>query len=263
MTDHPAPYGAPPAARHEDLHAGSGAPWPPGEAVPQFAQPFPTAPAPVTDLPDAPPPVRPGQAAPPQPGPQPGNVAGEPEPPVDEQEVILPSGEVITLTSGMQVRIKPLRTMELLALLNIGISGVGSRLGDLALDPDAPANVFVARFAGLLLTGLGSAGEETGAFLRMVCEPAAKVSTFRPDKAQRLRNAAREEALDDALSTIDGAGRRQINPHPDDTISIIEKVAEMNAGDLQQWGKRLAGIWRLAQRTGRIPASPPSPVYPS
>lgn len=235
-------------------------PYAPGLAEPQFGQPFPAGPPPVTGLGDPPAPVRAGEphhswpqphpAAPDQGPPPPPPPAAEP---VDEQDVILPAGELLTLTSGLKVRIKPLRTRELLALVNIGVAGVGPRLGDLALDPDADTDVFVARFAGLILAGLGSAGDEACAFLRMVCEPDGKVSTFRPDRAQRARNQALDAQLDAELH----------NPHPDDTISIIERVTDMNAGDLQAWGKRLAGIWKLAQRTGQIPASRTSTGYPS
>lgn len=165
-----------------------------------------------------------------------------------DQDTILGRTALLTLTTGMQVRVKPLATRELLALLNIGVAGIGPRLGDLNLDPDEATETFVAKFAGLILSGLGAAADEAMAFLRMVIEPAGKVVTFRPDKAQRLRNAALDDELDRVMS----------NPHPDDTISIIEHVATMNAGDLQAWGKRLAGIFKLAQRTGRIPASPTS-----
>ncbi len=218
--------------------------------VPGGGWPPPGFPTDAAGLRDAPPSVRPGQH---EQGPTPTPAPAVAYDPAAELEAILPRGDVITLDNGMRVRIKPLRTMELLAVVDIALSGLGPRLGDLSLDPDEPVEQFVAKFAGLLISSLGGSRAEAVAFLRMVCEPADKVSQFRPDRAQRDRNAALDRALDDELA----------NPHPDDTISILEKVAEMNGGDLHAWGKRLAGIWKLAQRTGKIPASPTSAVYPS
>lgn len=264
-----------------DRQGGGG--WPPDPEQPggdasfagpdgrvSFPRPFP-APAPAVSgyLPEGPPSVRPGQPSPPPADPPPptpgaGNVAddpfdlGDPAGPRDaaaataaaDQATIMPISELLTLVSGFKVRVKPLRTRELLAIVNIGIGGIGPRMGDLTLDPDEPTEVFLAKFAGLMLSGLGAAGEEATAFLRMVCEPGDKVSTFNPDRAQKLRNKALDDALDRELH----------NPHPDDTLSILEVVVAMNGGDLQAWGKRLAGMVRLARRTGQIPASRTSPA---
>lgn len=181
-----------------------------------------------------------------------GNAADQPDvgQPAGTEDVatILPQPDLITLVSGRQVRIRKLKTRELLALVGIAVSGLGGQLAGLRMDPDEPPAAFVAKFAGLTLAAAFTpeGSNQVMAFIRMVCEPAGKVTLGRIDKAVKARNDALDTALNAELE----------NPEPDDTITIIEAVARNNAGDLQSWGKRLAGIWTLAQKTGQIPASP-------
>lgn len=175
----------------------------------------------------------------------------EPEPAAGtaEHDAVLGTPVLLTLASGTRVRLRPLKSRELFALVGIAISGIGTNLGEVfRLDPDAPTQVFMARFVGLLISALPDEADRTFAFLRMVVQPEQLVVDGRIDKAVKARNDALNAALDAELS----------NPDPLDTITIIEAIAANNAGDLQAWGKRLAGIWKVAQRTGQIPASPQS-----
>lgn len=183
----------------------------------------------------------------------------DPEPPVgqvsaaaagadaEELATILAQPDLITLVSGRQVRVKPLKTRALLSLVGIAVGGVGPKLFDLdlKLDPDEDETVFAAKFAGLLISSALTSHDETLAFLRLVCEPVGLVTEGKIDKAVKARNQALTAALDAELE----------DPDPDDTISIIESIARNDGGSMQKWGKRLAGIWRLAERTGQIPAS--------
>jgi hypothetical protein len=163
---------------------------------------------------------------------------------------IRPAPDMITLVSGRQVLVRKLKTRELLALVGIAAGGLGGQLGNLKLSADEPLGAFAAKFAGLLIAAAFTpeGADQVIAFLRMVCQPVGLITEGRIDKAVKARNDQLQAALDAELE----------NPDPDDTITIVEAIARGNAGDLQSWGKRLAGIWTLAQRTGQIPASPTS-----
>lgn len=227
----------------DGLHAPAapGAQTPPPPPPPDFATGMPAAaeaPAP------GPHPTVGGPA--PHPGTQP---AGAPVAGAEEISAIIPEPDVIELTTGTRVRVRKMRTRETVALLNIGLAGIGPSITDLRLSADDPMPVLTAKFVGLILSALPHATDEAMAFLRVVCEPVALV---RPevDRAQKMRNKAAIEALDAELD----------NPDVLDTIAIIEAVATLNAGDMEAWGKRIAGALNFAKKTGQIPAFLTSPA---
>ena len=162
----------------------------------------------------------------------------------DDLATLLPRTAELTLSDGTRVLVKKLKSRELLALLGIGLTGVGTRLFELKLDPAEAPGTFLAKFAGLIISALPAAPDEAFAFLRMCVEPVGMVTEGQIDKAVKARNKARKEHLDRLLD----------NPEPDDLITIVEAVSNYNAADLATWGKRLAGIWNLGKRTGQIPA---------
>lgn len=214
--------------------------------------PFPAAPWPYPPAADA---------AANSPAPQPEPAAPEPAVPAaatdmpaadlgTELGVLAPKPTVITLTSGTRVRIKKLKTRGLLSLLAVGLVGIGSQLSSLQLDPDDDPGMFMGKFLGLVVAALPHAQDEVIDFLRTVCEPDAKVTGFKIGKEQRQANQELDAALTAELE----------DPEPDDTFTIIETIIVNNAGDLQTWGKRLAGVYRLARKTGQTPPSPTSPV---
>ncbi len=185
---------------------------------------------------------------------QPGSAADAAEQPGpasldDELATLLPRPDLITLVDGTRCTVKKLKTRELLSLMGIAIGGVGPKMFDLKLNPEDSPGAFVAKFAGLIISAFPYAQDETMAFLRQCVDPAGLVTEGRTDKAVKARNDALTKHLDALLA----------NPEPDDTITIIEALARKNAGDVQTWGKRLAGIWKLAKATGQIPASLQSP----
>ena len=162
-----------------------------------------------------------------------------------ELGALLPPPEQLTLASGTVVRLRPLKTLEMLMLMDIITSGIGSRLGELHLDPDEPDRVFAARFGALLLSALPGKGPQMVAFLRAMVEPDGKVTAGRVDKATGARNDELDAALDAELA----------NPDPVDTITLVDAIARREAPQLQALGKHLARLWANAARTGLIPAS--------
>lgn len=227
-------------------------------SYPSFTAPDPvgTPARPVTGLPGTvdpitPTPPPPGFTPPPQP-PPPGFDPPPAQPDVDplvEQAVLMGRPETVTLVSGRRVRVNPLRTRELLKLINIVLGGVGHNLGQLGLNADTDAEVFMWQFAGMAFTAMLANDNEAIALIRMVCEPEGKISGRYLDRAVKDRNKALDEELDEELR----------NPHPDDAITIVECLARNNSDDMRAWGKRLAGMWRILSRS-KSPASPTSPA---
>ncbi len=160
-----------------------------------------------------------------------------------DQDTVLGVGRTFTLKGGMTVTLRPLMTRELFALLRVVTAGIGPQIAAQRLNPDEDEDVFLAKFAGMVLMSLPNAEDEVMAFLRQVVTPTAVITDGRLDKAIETRNARLVRDLDVLL----------YNPDPDDTITIIEQLAAAEAGNVRALGKRLAGIFRLAQRTGLIP----------
>lgn len=165
-----------------------------------------------------------------------------------DHNAIFGQPDVITLTSGTQVRIRRMRLFELMALLDIAIGGLGDNLHRLRPSADESTGMYVAKFAGLLIAAMPKAREETQAFLRMVCEPVGKVTVGRIDNAVRDRNRALDATLDAELA----------NPHPRDAIEIIKTIARNDGADLQELGKELVEVVMMAITSGQIPSSPTS-----
>jgi hypothetical protein len=167
---------------------------------------------------------------------------------------ILGTAEVFKLESGMAVRLRPLASLEIFALLGIITAGLGPAMAQMRLDPDEEERTFIARMVGMTISALPNAGKEAVAFLRMMVEPADLVRAA-PGARLHPQDKARNDKLRGELDEL------MVNPDPMDMISIIEAIWYTNAGDLQALGKRLAAMVRLSQGSnGRPPATGPTPV---
>lgn len=173
--------------------------------------------------PDEPPSVRPGEAG-----------ADTELPPILGD----PAG--FALASGRRVRLRPLATLELFALVRVVTTGLGPAITELNIDPDEPDRIFAARMAGLTLSALPNAGHEAVAFLRSMVEPVGLAKGINIHKADRQRNQALQAELEAEM----------VNPDPMDTIEIVERIWQRDAGNLQALGKRLAASWRLMASKG-------------
>lgn len=190
----------------------------------------------------------------PPPAPQlPAEVAQEQATAAADQDAAMPQSVPLTLKYGARVLVRPLMTIELLNLINIALSGIAAAVFGSVLNTDDEPDVFGAEFFSLLVSAALDDPRRTVKFLRSVVEPAEKVTGFRIDKETRAANAELDAALDEIMK----------NPHPDDMISILEVIKDRDGGDLYSWGKRIAGMWNLAKRAGRIPAFPTSPASTS
>jgi hypothetical protein len=165
-----------------------------------------------------------------------------------------PEGAVISLLDGTKVRVVRLRTRQFFRFLRILTHGGGEALVR-AIDFSVPADEFAQRLAMAVLFSIPDAENEAILFVQSMCRP--------PDVAapEVQRSKEKIEADDKKYGEL---GRKLANPELEDTVTIIETVIKQEAEDIQALGKRLAGLMKLADRTGQLkpetPTEPPTPA---
>lgn len=163
----------------------------------------------------------------------------------DELTGLDPQNETITLVSGLQVEVVPLRSRQFFKFLRILTHGAMPNLagdaGLLSLDPNGDPSAFATRLLSLLLLSIPDAEDETVVFVRSMCKPTGLIEPAR-NKQDDARNDEKYNALD----------RELFNPDLDDLVTIIETVVRREAEDIQALGKRLSSLFKLAQKTGQL-----------
>lgn len=164
----------------------------------------------------------------------------------DELRALDPQPETVKLTTGTQVVIEDLRARQFFKLLRIVTHGAMGVFKDLSLlpNPGDSSEVFMGRLLGLMLMSIPDAEDETIEFVRSMCSPVGVIPGGRRLSKQDVeRNAELWARLDTELD----------NPELDDLITIIEAIIRRESDDIQALGKRLAGMLKLAEKTGQLP----------
>jgi hypothetical protein len=157
-------------------------------------------------------------------------------------EALVPEPEVFTLTSGSVVRIKPLRTLELLKLLKVLTRGIGPNLDLVNFDEDSDSAAFAQQLILVITSAIPEAPEEMFDFIRSMVRPETDWIERPLTKEQRASNAQLQEDLDFELQ----------NPEIEDTIDIVSKIIENEAEDLQGLGKKVVAVYKTT--AGRLGA---------
>lgn len=155
-----------------------------------------------------------------------------------------PVPEILTLKNGIEVRILELRTRQLFKLLRIVTHGAGQALMQTGLDFGDDAGVFMQKLVTLVVFSIPDAEQEAIEFLQSMVEPVGlctKAPRDMNDKEQK-RNLELWTELNQELW----------NPHPDDTIDLIENFVRREAADIQALGKRIRRFLELAGKTGQL-----------
>lgn len=162
-----------------------------------------------------------------------------------ELDALSPVTDQVTLADGTRLQLERLRSRQFFKLLRILTHGAGSALSDLfRLDPDEPAEAFGARLVSMIVLSIPDAEDETIEFLRSMAQPVGLIEGRALNKADSERNKALWQELDRAL----------YNPDLDDLVSLIEAIVRRESDDIQALGKRLAAMFKLAQKVGQVPA---------
>lgn len=156
--------------------------------------------------------------------------------------------EETVLLNGMHVEIEPLRLRQFLRLLRIVTRGGASMMAMINPDPESPA--FAQELASILLFAIPEAEDETVAFVQTIVKPADLVEGATLTKSQRTENSQKIVELAEYLE----------NPELEDLLTIIQKLIEQEAEDLRALGKRLAAMFKAAQKMGQAPSLPQTPT---
>lgn len=164
----------------------------------------------------------------------------------DENELdrLDPVPEIVTLKSGIEVRVLDLRTRQLFKLLRIITHGAGQALMQSGLDFGDDAGVFMQKLVTLVVFSIPDAEQEAIEFLQSMLEPVGLC-----DKPPRdLTDKERQHNLD--LWTE--LNQETWNPDPEDTLDLIENFVRREAKDIQALGKRVRRFLDLASKTGQL-----------
>jgi hypothetical protein len=168
--------------------------------------------------------------------------------PDSDLDRIDPEGAVVALLDGTRVRVTRLRTRQFFRLLKVLTHGGGEMLVR-TLDFSVPPAEFAQRLGMAILFSIPDAEAEAVQFIQSMCRP--------PDvAAPEVQRVTKEKAeADDAKFAA--LAQVLFNPPLDDTVTIIEQVIKQEAEDIQALGKRLAGLLKLADRTGQLKPGTP------
>ncbi len=154
-----------------------------------------------------------------------------------DPEVLGDTGPTITLVSGQEIRVLPLRTRQLFAFMRILTRDGLPKLLNLDLDTEASGEKFMFQLLGLVVTSVFEAEDETIDFIKAVVEPVGLKKNPK-DKAAQKHNENLFLEMFDELE----------NPDPQDLLSILEKLVEEEAGDIQALGKRFVSVVKMAAK---------------
>lgn len=160
----------------------------------------------------------------------------------DDVDALAPSPDVITLVSGDVVRVEPLKTRGMFKLLKIVTRGAGPILMEMPLEFDNERE-FVQQLLAVILMAIPEAEDEAIDFIKSMVIPNEFIEGARPKTPEDELN---KEAFARLNATLD-------DPHPLDTLSIIQTIVQNEAGNIQALGKGLAAILKtqLGSRTAK------------
>jgi len=169
-------------------------------------------------------------------------------------EVIIDEGELVTLQSGLQVTIQPLKSRQFFKLLRIITHGAGGMLLNVKFSGEDTPEEFGAKLLALVGFAIPDAEEEVIDFLQSMVQAAGVKEGRTLSKEDRATNKELTDALLDEL----------YNPELEDLVTLVEAIVTREAEDLQALGKRLMAMFDLAKKTGQVPAEmttePEAPV---
>lgn len=161
-----------------------------------------------------------------------------------------PDTQTIVLSSGLHVQLESLRARQFFKLLKIITHGAMPNMRELGLNDidDLSVEEFMGRLLTVVVLSIPDAEDETIGFIRSMCYPAGLIERKGLNKQDVERNKELWAGVDAELE----------NPQLEDLVTIIEAIVKREADDIQALGKRLASMFKLAEKTGQL-STPPTP----
>lgn len=159
-------------------------------------------------------------------------------------EVIVDEGQRLTLESGTQVVLVPLKSRQFFKMLRIITHGAGGMLLNFKFSANDSPEEFGAKLVALLGFAIPDAEDEVFEFLKSMVEPADLKRGRDLTRTQISDNSRLKAELEEELE----------NPELGDTLTLVEAIIKREAEDLQALGKRVMAMFDLAKKTGQVPA---------
>jgi hypothetical protein len=158
-------------------------------------------------------------------------------------DVILDENQTVTLSTGLEINILPLKARQFFKLLRIVTHGAGGMIFNLNLSSSDTPEEFGAKLLAVIGFAIPDAEDEVIEFILSIVKPAKEKSGRSLSKSELAEN----KKLDEELRT------ELFNPELEDLVTIVEAIVQRESEDLQALGKRLMAMFTLAQKTGQVP----------
>lgn len=156
---------------------------------------------------------------------------------VEDRLLDEPSGP-LSLSTGLEVELRPLKLREFLKLLRIITRGGAALLPNMTLDFNDPES-FGAELIALILFSVPEAPDEVSDFLATICKPTGLSGNADNDNV----------LIGKLIDTFD-------NPELEDVIEVVTRLVQTESKDLAALGKRLQGMLKVAQKVGALDDKP-------
>lgn len=162
---------------------------------------------------------------------------------MSELDVLDPTPETLTLSDGTEVKLLDLKARQFFKLLRILTHGPAmSLISNSSSLLAGEADEVVGRLMGFLIVSIPDAYDETLAFLHDMVQPAGLVD----GKAAQKSNQEKWDKLRDVMA----------NPELEDIVDLVNAIVKRESADLAALGKKVASLFKVAQKTGQLsPAS--------
>jgi hypothetical protein len=165
-------------------------------------------------------------------------MTGDSSPTYDTSDIdrLDPQPGRVTLSTGTEVVIQPLKTRQFFKLLRIITHGGAGMIPQMRFSGDMDDQELAGQLIGLVIFAVPDAEDETIEFIQAMCLPAAFPTGDKKADEKALRALAME------LN----------NPEIEDIITIIEAVLKRESSDLKSLGNRIAAMVKGAAAANQI-----------
>lgn len=167
---------------------------------------------------------------------------------MSELDALDPVPDTITLSDGTEVKLLDLKARQFFKLLRIishgpAMAALTNSSNLLQGDPEA----VVMRLVGFLLVSIPDAYDETLAFLQDMVQPTGlKEVPVSADKA--TKSSATEHNQEKWAALV----KAMDNPEIEDVVDLVDAIIKRESGDLAALGKKVASLFRVAEKTGQL-----------
>jgi hypothetical protein len=162
-----------------------------------------------------------------------------------DADVIVDEGKSVTLESGTELILQPLKARQFFKLLRIITHGAGGMLLNIKFSADDSPEEFGGKLMALIGFAIPDAEDEVMDFILSMVKPAKEKSGRNLTKSEALENKRVQDELLEEL----------YNPELGDLVTILEAIVKRESSDLQALGKRLMQMFDVAKKTGQVPAN--------